>query len=734
MQHVAETSAEQLEHIRTDFEEAIGAKAAIENQLREERAELGVLEQRRTNLPATFTAMCSRICVDLNLDENILPFAAELIAIAPDHRRWEASAEMVLRSFALSLLVPESYYRRVRSYVEKNRIIDRQGEGQRLDYICVGKPSEAGGDRIDAQSLIHKLQFKPRHDLVPWLRGEILKRFNFRCCESIDEFNDVARLAMTENRHVKFNPERHQKDDRTRTVDPRHYVLGWDNSEKKRRIAEHIRELEVQRIKAHDSVLKRNGQLEQVAGIRRAALAALEVTDFDLIDIKKHQGEIAALRAEQKALEESNDAVKALRKRLKMAEGKESDRKTERDAKFQEKVELESDIRRAKIILQSAKTEVEQATDFGQFATHEVRFDEITTSLGDPALSIEDIFIRRDKWKHLTEEKIKKLRAPLDDLANKLIGKMSAVLREFREEAANFDASVRSLGSFLGWLEQLRKEDLPRHEKKFKDRLNDQVSQEIALFNTELRQERKHIEDKIAQLNGALAEVNYNEGTFMRLEPRPVQDAEIDEFRRGLRECLDESLEHTDEANEARFLRIKALVERLADKDRSVWRNKVIDVRNWYDFAALEIDRETKKIRSCYDGSSGQSGGEKAKLAFTILVAAVAYQFDVDPRGNTPGRFHFVVVDEMFSKVDDQNAKYALELFKQFGLQLLIVAPLDAKARVTEPFVDRYLLAAKDPDTNRSQLCSVTAQEYEEVVKQFSTNGIRRSRRRASTK
>ena len=148
---------------------------------------------------------------------------------------------------------------------------------------------------------------------------------------------------------------------------------------------------------------------------------------------------------------------------------------------------------------------------------------------------------------------------------------MSVVLREFREEAADFDASVRSLGSFLGWLEQLRKEDLPATKRSFKDRLNDQVSQEIALFNTELRQERKHIEDKIAPVNKrAPAEVDYNEGTFMRLVPRPVQDAEIDEFRRGLRECLDESLEHTDEANEARFLRIKALVERLADKDRSV--------------------------------------------------------------------------------------------------------------------------------------------------------------------
>ena len=35
---------------------------------------------------------------------------------------------------------------------------------------------------------------------------------------------------------------------------------------------------------------------------------------------------------------------------------------------------------------------------------------------------------------------------------------------------------------------------------------------------------------------------------------------------------------------------------------------------------------------------------------------------------------HFVVVGEMFSKVDDRYAEYALSLFRQFGLQLLIVA------------------------------------------------------------
>jgi uncharacterized protein YPO0396 len=70
----------------------------------------------------------------------------------------------------------------------------------------------------------------------------------------------------------------------------------------------------------------------------------------------------------------------------------------------------------------------------------------------------------------------------------------------------------------------------------------------------------------------------------------------------------------------------------------------------------------------------------------------------------------------MFSKVDDQYAEYALELFKQFGLQLLIVAPLDAKARVTQPYVGCYLHV--DKRDNRSQVLQMSAREFEETVEQ----------------
>ena len=70
----------------------------------------------------------------------------------------------------------------------------------------------------------------------------------------------------------------------------------------------------------------------------------------------------------------------------------------------------------------------------------------------------------------------------------------------------------------------------------------------------------------------------------------------------------------------------------------------------------------------------------------------------------------------MFSKVDDRYAEYALALFRQFGLQLLIVAPLDAKARVTEPYVECYLHVVKDSKTHQSEIFSMTAREFEDTV------------------
>ena len=198
----------------------------------------------------------------------------------------------------------------------------------------------------------------------------------------------------------------------------------------------------------------------------------------------------------------------------------------------------------------------------------------------------------------------------------------------------------------------------------------------------------------------------------MQLVAHAVRDDQVNNFRKELDACVTGQFEGTPAADEARFKQIESLISKLREDER--WRLKVTDVRNWFDFAAVETDDVTDAERSYYDDSAGQSGGEKAKLAFTILIAAIAFQYDLDPERANSNRFHFVVVDEMFSRVDDGNSAYALELFRKFGLQLVIVAPLDAKARVTEEFVGCYLLVSKDEESNRSQVLRMTAREFNE--------------------
>ena len=694
-------------------------RSQLERDVEAEQLELTALRQRRSNVPERLITIRDEICRALELNAKELPFAAELIGIQAGEESWTASIEMVLHSFALSLLVPEKYYRQVRQYVEHHRLTDASGRGQRLDYLCVGHPAPPNGDRLHSHSLLHKLDFRTRHPLAAWVRDEVRSRFNFICCDDIEEFNKVSHRAMTRHCHIKYSPERHQKDDRDQRTNPRHFVLGWDNADKKQLLAGHVAALEEQLAAVNRQLEETEAEIQRRHQQQQAVETILSITDFDEIDVQRHERQVEQLRSEQARLEGASDVGKELKKRLAQIEKEEHELETKRDESLQQETLLTSQIDQGERLIQNDTLLLDELRSSGDFVVHEASFAALRKAFGKAPKTLEELQERQSKWRKKLRVKIDKLRDPLANLERSLSAAMSAYLREFPEDSADLDAGIRSLDSFLGLLDRVREEDLPRYEQKFKERLNDQVTKEVAFFNTALREEERQIRTRIDQLNKALRGVDYSRDSFMRLIAQPVNDREIAQFRKSIAECLDDRLNQTEDEYEQRFLKIQKLIAQLEDKERKLWRTKVTDVRNWFNFVAEEIDRGTGELRRSYTGSSGQSGGEKAKLAFTILVAALAYQFDVDPHGGTAGRFQFVVIDEMFSKVDDQNAEYALKLFQQFGLQLLIVAPLDAKARVTESYVDRYLHVVKDERTNHSQLYSMTAREYDEIVQQI---------------
>lgn len=141
------------------------------------------------------------------------------------------------------------------------------------------------------------------------------------------------------------------------------------------------------------------------------------------------------------------------------------------------------------------------------------------------------------------------------------------------------------------------------------------------------------------------------------------------------------------------------------------WTSTVTDVRQWFEFNASERFRLDDSEKEFYEGSGGKSGGQKEKLAYTILASALAYQFGLQFGERKSRSFRFVVIDEAFGRGSDESTRYGLELFKKLNLQLLIVTPLQ-KIHVIEGHVNSFHFVS-NREGNNSQVSNFTKEEYE---------------------
>jgi len=255
------------------------------------------------------------------------------------------------------------------------------------------------------------------------------------------------------------------------------------------------------------------------------------------------------------------------------------------------------------------------------------------------------------------------------------------------------DASLAAAADYRALRDQLQADDLPRFETRFKALLNEHTIREVANFQSQLARERASIKERIARINTSLTQIDYNPGRYITLEAHPSTDAEIRAFQAELRACTEETPGVADDGQtaEARFLRVRQLIERFrgreghAELDRR-WAAKVSDVRHWFVFTASERWRADDSEHEHYADSGGKSGGQKEKLAYTVLAASLAYQFGLEWDAARSHSFHFVVIDEAFGRGSDESARYGLQLFERLKLQLLIVTPLQ-KIHIIEPFV-----------------------------------------------
>ena len=340
-------------------------------------------------------------------------------------------------------------------------------------------------------------------------------------------------------------------------------------------------------------------------------------------------------------------------------------------------------------------------------------------ALGEHTLSVESCDNREQELRRWLQERIDNEDRRIRSLRDRIIKAMSDYNSGYPLETQEVDAALEAADEYRQMLEDLEADGLPRFEARFKELLNENTIREVANFQSQLNRERETIKERIAQINESLTQINYNPGRYILLEAQATQDADIRDFQSELRSCTEGSLTGSEDEqySEAKFLQVKGIIERfrgregLSDQDRR-WTNKVTDVRNWFSFAASERWREDDSEHEHYSDSGGKSGGQKEKLAYTILAASLAYQFGLEWGELRSRSFRFVVIDEAFGRGSDESAEYGLKLFEQLNLQLLIITPLQ-KIHIIEPYVANVGFVHNEGGS-ASKIRNLSIEEYRE--------------------
>lgn len=650
--------------------------------------EIDSLQRRKSNIDAAQIrirdALCSALGIGKEGGEDELPFAGELIQVRDEERDWEGAAERLLRGFGLALLVPDAHYKAVAEWV------DRQHLGARLVYFHVRARKATQGTSLHPQSLVRKLVIKPDSPHYEWLEQELRQRFDVACCDSGEQFRREAR-AITRAGQIKDPSGRHEKDDRSRIDDRSRYVLGWSNADKLRALRD-----QRQRLEAKLALLgQRIGEIQQARNELRGRLDALskleEFTRFADIDWKSLARRMAALTEERARLEAASDTLQELGRQLKAVQ----DRLGELDVKWRDTLGKQGEVRNKREVAQAMRDQAGSVWDDAPLT--EAQIERLhgwrSAALGEHQLSVESCDNREQEVRKWLQERIDAEDKRLARLTERIVNAMRGFKEEFKAETVEMDVSLAALPEYERMLTGLKGDDLPRFEARFKELLNVNTINEIANFNAQLARERETIKERVAFINQSLQAIDYNPGRYILLVAQPSPDAEIRDFQQDLRACTEGALTGSadEQYSEAKFLQVKTIIDRfrgregLSDADRR-WTAKVTDVRNGFLFSASERWRADGVEHEHYSDSGGKSGGQKEKLAYTVLAASLAYQFGLEWGAVRSRSFRFVVIDEAFGRGSDESAQYGLRLFQQLNLQLLIVTPLQ-KIHIIEPFV-----------------------------------------------
>jgi uncharacterized protein YPO0396 len=520
--------------------------------------------------------------------------------------------------------------------------------------------------------------------LSGWLQNELRQRFDYDCVDSLRAFRAARERALTREGQVKHNRARHEKDDRN-SVDARQYwVLGFDNRAKLALYEQDARELQERAAQLDAQLGTMRGQRQARAGrlLQCQTLINLQWQEIDVFPVADRS---AAVQRQLDALRTGNADLQRIEERLREQED------LVREARAAVNNELVEQRSREKLC---AEQEDLLATLRGDptivpLTPHQQAGLAQRYAAGGGTLRLKDVdSADRAVGKALHDE----IRAIDNELAQgeKYVeAQFAQFINHWRADADGLDARLAAAPDFFRKLARLESDGLPAHEQRFFDLLQNQSHQNLAALSSYLNDARKAILARMELVNDSLRQVPFNSSehqrTYLHIQPKDRQLPEVQQFKQDIAAALKHAWIDDREFAEARFIDLRRLVNRLASQEpeHRRWREAVLDVRQHVEFIGREFDEDGQEVQ-VHQSGAGLSGGQRQKLATTVLAAALRYQLG----GNDTGipRYAPVVLDEAFDKADNEFTALAMNIFANFGFQMIVATPLKS-VMTLEPFI-----------------------------------------------
>ena len=668
------------------------------------------MEHVGSALPEFALLMREQICAAVGVDAAALPYVAELMDLRPDQTRWRTAVEKVLRGVGLRLMVPDQHWTAVLQFVNETNMRGRLA----LHHV---RAKMLGADPVDPEpnTLAGKLfAVDPAHPCAAEAVDIVTAAGDHVCVDTPEVFARFRR-AVTDTGLYKDSDRLAIKDDR-RPLKQSEYLYQGDVSAK-------INALTVDLAAAEEAYQKARRIADDIAAQRQqwrdraAACKAIgeQFPQWSQIDTETADGHADRLREQYELLLADNPDIEALNARADECWSQIQKLMTRRGAIQTRRDDL--DARRTRLLELSERLSPafvsEPLTELlGRYAGQLP----VGLELLDPEPHRDALFSAIKKEREQLRES---RRRSYDELARILNTFDTAFPDAIPNDSDDFDERVHD---YVALCRHIDERELPEAYERMMRLVTEQAPDAILTLHRVAEQEARRIAEQIERVNTGLGAVEFNRGTRLTLRATPrslTAVSELTEIVRAISRRIAEVGLGDKQAildQYADILRLRNRLASTAPEDKA-WTRDALDVRNRFTFDCAEWDVASDELIRTHSNAGDNSGGEQEKLMAFCLAGALSFNLASPESQDNRPVFAQLMLDEAFSKSDPQFAQQALQAFRKFGFQLVIVATVQ-NATTIQPYIDSVVMVSKTEATGRNArpVATVATRSIEEFT------------------